>query len=52
MIVVLGTNIWSCLCRVGVLFFGFCWPLWFLGGCGGCELLGRDCNWVLASCGH
>ena len=32
----------SCLCCVGVLFLSFCCPFWFLWGCGGCVLPGRE----------
>lgn len=31
--VILGVNSWSCLCRVGLLSFNCCCPLWILGGC-------------------
>ena len=33
-ILILDADIWSCLCLVGVLFLGFCCPLWLLERCG------------------
>lgn len=35
MIVILGVDVWSCLCCMGVTFFGFC--------CVVTELPGREC---------
>lgn len=44
MCVILGVDIWSCLCWVGGLFLGVCCFLWFLGVCGGCVLPGRNAS--------
>ena len=52
MTVILSADIWSCLCLVGVLFLGFCCPLWLLGECGGCVLPGRKFFWDPDRCGH
>lgn len=36
--VFLGIDIWSCLCWVGVLFFGYRFPLQVPARCGGCRV--------------
>lgn len=41
--VILGVDIWTCLCWVGILFLGFCGTLWILGKHGGCGLPGGEC---------
>ena len=51
-IVVVGADIWSSLCWVGVLFLGFCCPLSFLGECGGYVLHGREFFWDPNRCDY
>lgn len=43
LIVILGVDICSCLRSMGLLFLGFCFPLWILGECGGCGFCGKEC---------
>lgn len=50
-IVILGFDIWSCLCWVDVLFLGF-YSLWFLRKCDGCVLPSRKFFWDPDICGH
>lgn len=38
--VILTAAVGSCLCRMGILFVGFCCPLWILGKCCGFEFSG------------
>lgn len=53
MCVSLAANICCCLCWVGVLSpDGFCFPLYFLGGYGGCVLPGMEFYWDPAKCDH
>jgi hypothetical protein len=40
--VILGVDVWSCLCWMGVLFLGFSYVLWILGKCYSCGLPDRD----------
>lgn len=42
MILILDDDVWSFLCFVGVLLFGFYFPLCFLGAYGCCVLPGRE----------
>lgn len=42
MTVILLADIWSYLHWVGVLFLGFCCPLWLLRWCGECCLQGNS----------
>lgn len=46
-VTILGPDIWSSLCWVGVLFLGFCCP-----ECDGCVLLGGKFLWGSGRCGH
>lgn len=52
LILVLGADIWSCLCWVDVLFLGFWYPLWLLGGCDSHVLPGKEFFWDLDRFGH
>lgn len=51
MMVILGANIWSCLCCLSVLLFSFCCLFWFLE-CGGSVFPGRELSWDSARCVH
>jgi hypothetical protein len=50
--IILGANIWTCLCGMSVLFLGFYCPAWVLGEHGGCELPSRKYFWNPGRFGH